>query len=642
MEVNLRKVFVTLAAMSMMCIAPGYGLRAQETGTASLTPQERGGKWGYVDENGKEVIPFKYIEAKPFSEGLALIREYDNYGFIDSTGQVVIPSVLRYVGKVIMNVNSFSEGLALIGTYIGPGIPLGGYTFIDKTGQRVLKAYFDARSFSEGLARVNISSFHPRWGVIDKTGKEVTRCKYAYIRPFSEGLAVVALYKRAARRIIEYVPVKWGFIDKTGQEVFPENEYEDIKDFSEGKAAVVLNGKWGFIDKSGQEVIPCMYDYVLSFSNGKACVNSGGKWMMQEDYSYSAYNDDKYHLYNMYYVYHVCFGGRWGFIDEQGNEAIPVKYDWVEPFRDGLAAVGLDGKSGYIDMSGQEVIPLLYDGTKRFSDGMICVFSGCDSVKTGYFKDEHFETSYFGGKCGLIDTTGREVIPCKYDWINPFPFNSDIYTVRLDGKYGFINRKTGQEIVQCKYDSVEFVLKEGLVKVGSICDSVLVLKEGKEGQEGLVKVRSIRFISTHIPPYTVWVLMKGEKGKKVKKGWGEVGLIGWGYIDRTCQEVVPCKYPVAGEFSKGLAQVASTTFKWGLIDGSGQEVIPCKYDEKIQLPKNGLARVRSGGKWGFIDKTGQEIIPCIYDKAKNFRKGKAKVRLNGKKLTVDETGNEIK
>jgi hypothetical protein len=37
-------------------------------------------------------------------------------------------------------------------------------------------------------------------------------------------------------------------------------KYTQVGDFSEGLAAMELNGKYGFIDESGAEVIPLIYD----------------------------------------------------------------------------------------------------------------------------------------------------------------------------------------------------------------------------------------------------------------------------------------------------------------------------------------------------------------------------------------------
>lgn len=49
-------------------------------------------------------------------------------------------------------------------------------------------------------------------------------------------------------------------------------------DFSEGLAAVELDGEWGFIDKTGKEVIPLIYDDVEVFREGLAVVKLNEKW----------------------------------------------------------------------------------------------------------------------------------------------------------------------------------------------------------------------------------------------------------------------------------------------------------------------------------------------------------------------------
>ena len=55
--------------------------------------------------------------------------------------------------------------------------------------------------------------------------------------------------------------------------------------FSEGLAAVELNGKRGFVDKIGKQIIPCVYDISAlccdqePFSEGLAIVCLNGKWM---------------------------------------------------------------------------------------------------------------------------------------------------------------------------------------------------------------------------------------------------------------------------------------------------------------------------------------------------------------------------
>ena len=64
-------------------------------------------KYGYVDETGNVVIPFMYFDAGKFSEGLARVRHGKKWSFIDKTGWGVFPD--EYDGA-----GDFSEGLARV------------------------------------------------------------------------------------------------------------------------------------------------------------------------------------------------------------------------------------------------------------------------------------------------------------------------------------------------------------------------------------------------------------------------------------------------------------------------------------------------------------------------------------------------
>jgi hypothetical protein len=53
-------------------------------------PRYGGGKYGYTDTIGKLVINADYDEARPFVDGLALVRVGNKYGYIDKSGKAVI------------------------------------------------------------------------------------------------------------------------------------------------------------------------------------------------------------------------------------------------------------------------------------------------------------------------------------------------------------------------------------------------------------------------------------------------------------------------------------------------------------------------------------------------------------------------
>ncbi len=353
------------------------------------------------------------------------------------------------------------------------------------------------------------------------TVTEVVPCKYDSVGNFSEGLAAVNL------------DGKWGFIDKTGKEVIP-CKYEHASGFSEGLAAVELDNKWGFIDKTDKEVIPCKYNDAEDFSEGLAAVKNRQQ--------------------------------QWGFIDQTGTEVIPCKYIEAKNFSEGLAAVKLGEKWGFIDQTGTEVILCKYVKVGNFSEGLAVV------------ADEN-------SMCGFLDTTGKEVVPCTLPYVSfmSFPFGSfseGLLAVRKGNLYtnlwGFVD-KTGQEVIPFQY-------------WGNGSDGSPIFSEGLAA---VILVNDIK------------------KGPGVVDYYGDEGV-----IDTTGQEVVPFgKYDAINNFSAGLAAVCLDG-KWGFIDKTGQEVVPCTLSySSVQPLSDGFAKVslpigendwagRPTYKWGVISVSG--------------------------------------
>ena len=171
-----------------------------------LAAVEKGGKWGFINKTGEEVISFQYDDATSFFQGLAGVKKNGKWGFINKTNEAVIDFQYDDVG-------TFANGLATVKQG-------GKYGYIGKTGELAIPCTFDAAGyFSDGLAAVMQGG---KWGYIDTTGKVVVPCKYGNVEPFSEGFA--AVYRNS-----------WGFIDKTGKEVvlpetFTENGVEYCND----------------------------------------------------------------------------------------------------------------------------------------------------------------------------------------------------------------------------------------------------------------------------------------------------------------------------------------------------------------------------------------------------------------------------
>lgn len=271
------KGFGFVGSNANMVIQPQYG----ETGFFSegLAYVERGYDRGYIDKTGSMILRPPYKNLYPFHEGLAAVEENDKrkYGFIDRNGKLVIDAIYDEVG-----------------------LPLAGE--IEK---------YD-RGFSDGLAAVKVGD---KWGFIDKNGKMVIEPQYKLAFSFSDGLALVVVEENVG-----------GFIDKTGRIVIALRDgYGPRFDFSEGLAAMGLNGKYGFIDKTGTVVIQPQYDAVESFHEGLAPVRIGDKW---------------------------------GVINTSGQLIINAQYKMISEFRGGWAGVETQNSNViYIDTTGQQVWP---------------------------------------------------------------------------------------------------------------------------------------------------------------------------------------------------------------------------------------------------------------------------------------------
>lgn len=138
----------------------------------SVSKVRKDGKIGYVDINGKVIIPLEFDEGLTFNEGYSAVRKGTQWAYLDSTGHFITEFV--YVDAM-----GFGEGLA-------PAKKNAGWGFINSKGEEVIPfIYSNARKFSQGLAAV---SNKPKefWGFINKKGDEIIPFKLDFADSFTE------------------------------------------------------------------------------------------------------------------------------------------------------------------------------------------------------------------------------------------------------------------------------------------------------------------------------------------------------------------------------------------------------------------------------------------------------------------------
>lgn len=155
-------------------------------------------------------------------------------------------------------------------------------------------------------------------------------------------------------------------------------------------------------------------------------------------------------------------------------------------------------------------------------------------------------------KTGVMNSDGKIIIPCEYDMIIDGFNELGLAQVRRDHLYGFIDT-TGKEVIKCKYQSVgEF--KEGLLQVR------LNDKWGYVDIKGRIIIKH-QFEGTRGFSDGLAIVVKREG----------FDLYYYGFINKSGDIIIPFKYTKAEDFKDGIAKVMLDN-KWIYIDKNGNKV----------------------------------------------------------------------
>jgi hypothetical protein len=226
------------------------------------------------------------------------------------------------------------------------------------------------------------------------------------------------------------------------------------------------------------------------------------------------------------------------------------------------------------------------------------------------FNDEGFATVRdVQGYYGLVDKTGREVVPCVYARLTKI--GPDRYSASTNdhNDYSIIN-SAGKIITNKLYGNIG------------------------EYSEGLVFARQTDDL-------LVYLDMNGKEVIQLAEGWGydfndgmaavmhDPGEPGgndtrWGFIDKTGKLVIDYQFYKVHDFQNGAAPVCTGQMNgevWKVIDKAGKMISPTTYTN-MEPFKGGIAKIIIGGKGcGFIDTTGKELMSCMYSGMDNGTRG---------------------
>jgi WG containing repeat len=462
-------------------------------------------RYGYINTQGQWVVPPKLLFAKDFQEGVAAVGLATDTGFtdihgnqivaapdpngdngegvmegyyLDTSGQIVLAPIIcqsgKFAGCEITGKGNFSEGLASANVFgTGGGRGTG---FIDKSGNLVIEPQRSLKvgEFSEGIVDVELRETDLT-GYMDRTGRIIAEPQFNSGWSFSGGVAKVNFsVKVKSARSKQFVSKnKFTYVNTQGKLIVPP-QFDDCEDFTEGRGIVEINNDYGCLDTSGRCVVEPQFKYMGKYSGGL---------------SHTALDD-----------------GQWGFIDLDGNMAISFKFEDATPFREGLAAVKLNGKWGFIDHAGEFVIDPTYDAINAFTNCNYNVMASAEHEEQGLYKSLTRNVGFFDGiarvvqdgMCFFIDVNNNLLASQGFD--DTYRFDNGQCLVKSytneDWKIGFMD-KSGQ--VHYFQIPAEYA---GLLVRYNWYEHVPFYKElSNPFREGLLKVSSRRKMIEEINPY---------------------------------------------------------------------------------------------------------------------------------------------
>jgi hypothetical protein len=238
-----------------------------------LIPVQRSNKVGYINMQGREVVPVVYDLlgesagwARGVSEERIIVKKNGNYGVINTANKTIVP-----FSAAISDIDDYRGGVARVNKSRAISwLDKNGNTTSDPNGKdndESAASSSESNSAQSGLAQSKtaplnrFTTLQPsqqdgKWGFVDDNNVIMITYSFDEVQSFSEGLAGVRIGK------------DWGFLSLGGELVIPfrfsdsgvsENDSYKGKPafvFTDGKAWIgnLKNGNKMCIDKEGSSI----------------------------------------------------------------------------------------------------------------------------------------------------------------------------------------------------------------------------------------------------------------------------------------------------------------------------------------------------------------------------------------------------
>lgn len=250
------------------------------------------------------------------------------------------------------------------------------------------------------------------------------------------------------------------------------------------------------------------------------------------------------------------------------------------------------------------------------------IFSTVLMSSQGYF------TVFDGSKWGVIDSAGKWVYECIYDYAGPVISNDWYFLTTSKDSRIFNNSKVAQAIFT-EQNLTTKAISEDIVPICS--DGIWQFYNFKDEKYILDKYDDATSFcngKVAVKKDGQWSIID-KSGKAVSDAkFDDIKMLGTG--EYTFSGIVIAsingKYGIYDESGKSKGDFSASNMdksmggyiayedsngKWGFVNSDGKTTIDPQFDEAMSF-SNGLAAVRSGDKWGFITESGELVIEYKY------------------------------
>ena len=220
------------------------------------------------------------------------------------------------------------------------------YGLKDGEGNEITPAiYTSISAFEDGVAIVGTTDY--KYGTMDTDGKIQLEAIYDYLS-----------YDSSTEQYLFGVNEKYGLIDKDGRMVI-EPTYDMLSFFMNGYAIFQEDGKQGLLNTEGKVAVAAKFDYIIDRGKMHFVTLENDTYQLYTiaqakkvaaDYQFIGVTDEP----NLFVAQK---GELYGYLDANGQVAIPFKYTYASGFVDGLATVISEGseESFMVNTKGERI-----------------------------------------------------------------------------------------------------------------------------------------------------------------------------------------------------------------------------------------------------------------------------------------------